>query len=268
MTKRHAFSLLTFMGYCFLTLSSFAMEVEYGSPYKAPHQSNTTLENKTISLKRKTNSNSNDINFCSTGQGKSHPMTIQNEKWIENLNAFKNNNKKIKLTSDQQENQLKKSFKDSLNLSLYRKLISIGDLTFYIPHGMTPTKTPRRMNNQFLLSLGKPGVFVDPETDEVVRKELHHLQQNPEIGDIVLVTRKFHKDNHNILHPFKVSKINKNEWAAIKRKFYKSLGKQMEQEVHKLPVETNEMIKKFTFQEDTINELSWLDSSYDDIAIY
>ena len=42
----------------------------------------------------------------------------------------------------------------------------------------------------------------------------------------------------------------------------------MEQEVHKLPVETNEMIKKFTFQEDTINELSWLDSSYDDIAIY
>jgi hypothetical protein len=205
MTKRRALSLLAFFGYCFISSNTIAMDIEETNP-----------------VKNSTNSNSIDTKSDSSRQGKSHPLTEHYDKWIKNLEDCEND---IDVSWD--EEQLGDAFASAFDPSLYRDPIIVDGLTFYIPHGMTPTKTPRRKDNSELLSNGRPGVFVDPVTDMIVRKELHHVQQKPVDADIVLVTRDFHKKNHKKLHPFNISIIDRNKWAKTKRVYYISLDCQM-----------------------------------------
>lgn len=221
MTKYITLSLLFFT----LTIPSYSLSAE----------SNESESSAKIS----TNSNLIDTKFLSTGQDKTNEdftLSKHYDKWIVHLEVTPHNNE----TKDT-EKWLLNAFVEPLETdelkNLYHKPIVIAEygLTIYFPHGMTPSKTPRRMYNLELLLSGLRGVYVNPETNEIDPAELHHLQQKPKDTLIVMVPRSFHKKNHKILHPFTKSRIDRAEWNTIRRIIYKAFGMMIQDLQKKTP---------------------------------
>ena len=225
MSKRHAFSLLTFLGYCFFSLSSFAMEIAMD------------LEKEQTSLKNETNSNSIDTKFFSTGQEESDPYKKYQEQHLENLRDSRNKINKSDLTDQNMADAFLGAYKP--NSEGFRTPVKINELTFYLPHGFTPQKipgsteyTPRRKRNHELMLNGESGIYVCKTTNEIIPLEAHHVEKNNE-GHCVWLPKETHRGgkknsdltqreigNSDLMHhrPGLPSRIIRSEFEKDKQK--------------------------------------------------
>lgn len=185
MTKRRAFSLLAFIGYCFVSSNTIAMD----------------LEEKTTPVKILTNSNSIDTNFGSTSQEKITPFEEFSEKWVGNLTDLRNRKEKRDIT----DADMTKAFLDAYNLypNAFRTPVKIGTLTHYYPHGATPQKiegtdqyTPRRARNIAVSPGNKRKRLVRTCLPKL---QAHHVEK-ANVGNVAHIPPSLHQGKSDILH--------------------------------------------------------------------
>lgn len=100
--------------------------------------------------------------------------------------------------------------------------IKQGKNKYYFPKtGLLPQGTPRRARNLTLVFEGKMPVYIDSSTPE--KKEtpyhMHHLTQQNEGEDVILLSREVHTKGTAVLHSYKgTSRINRSSFSQEKHR--------------------------------------------------
>jgi hypothetical protein len=138
------------------------------------------------------------------------------EKWL----------KRLKAHPPKGQVQHTQAFVDSWVEGVYHSPVKMGSNFYYLPKGVSPTKTPRGRKNRTRLEKGLSPLLWDRVNNIAIPCEMHHVGQKNDGSYIVMLPKTLHKKNHALFHTRKKkSRINRSEFNSEKKRVFKALGR-------------------------------------------